>query len=78
MIKITSYQIRNGYNYPNIIFEHIIECDKEFYWDGKGRKPDYIIKVENEMKQLAEKIAKENNKKSEDIFFVFIDTLNNG
>jgi hypothetical protein len=80
MIKITHYQIRNGTTYPTTPFECEIPCDKVFYWDDKGRKPEHITFVENELKNLAEKIAKENSsekgiKKPEDIFFVYIDTL---
>jgi hypothetical protein len=78
MIKINYYQIRNGYNYTSTPFEHEIPCEKEFYWDGKGMKPDYVIAVEDKMKQITEKIAKENKKKPEDIFFIFTDTLKNG
>ena len=83
MIKITHYQIRNGSTYPTTPFNHEIPCDKEFYWDGKGRKPEYITSVENELKLLSEKIAiersneKDGIKSAEDIFFVYIDTLKN-
>ena len=80
MIKITHYQIRSGSTYPTTPFNHEIPCDKEFYWNGKGKKPEYIAIIEHELNILAEKIAKENStekkiKKSEDVFFVYIDTL---